>query len=478
MNDNPLTEDEIIEQRRKRRLEILKKHQVESSTNAPSRVSTEDSLTSEVTNPFSKPETSRSEDERRSLDGQQPNGLNDSSLARPVSNEPFSEKTVNENEDDEEDDMFADTPSPSLKKRKTEKKPSTVKRSLAGMQDTWDDIEGYYKVILMEELDSRYVVQSNLGKGMFSSVVNVMDQKTKASFAIKIIRNNEVMYKAGMKEVSILERLQAADPEGRRHIIRYDRYFMHKNHLCMVFEMLSLNLRDILKKFGRNVGLNIKAIQVYAYQMFTALCLLEECNVIHADIKPDNMLVNEKRNILKICDLGSASDASENEITPYLVSRFYRAPEIILGYPYSCSIDTWSVGCSLFELYAGQILFPGRSNNQMLRLMMECKGKFSHKMLKRSQFTFDNFDEDFNFINNEIDPVTGQQTQKVLNFSKPVRDIKSRLKDVLASTNEEVVIQKDFILLLEQCLELNPEKRITPKQALKHPFFRNNQPFR
>ena len=79
--------------------------------------------------------------------------------------------------------------------------------------------------------------------------------------------------------------------------------------------------------------------------MFLGLSLLRKCNILHADLKPDNVLVrilftlscidhtdmlqvNESRNMLKICDLGSASDASENEITQYLVSRFYRAPEI------------------------------------------------------------------------------------------------------------------------------------------------------
>ena len=89
-----------------------------------------------------------------------------------------------------------------------------------------------------------------------------------------------------------------------------------------------MNLRDVLKKFGKDVGINIKAVRVYAQQLFLSLSLLKRCNILHADIKPDNVLVSESKNILKLCDLGSASDASDNEITPYLVSRFYRAPEI------------------------------------------------------------------------------------------------------------------------------------------------------
>ena len=118
--------------------------------------------------------------------------------------------------------------------------------------------------------------------------------------------------------------------------------------------------------------------------------------------------VNETRNMLKICDLGSASDVSENEITPYLVSRFYRAPEIILGMPYDYAIDVWSVGCTLYELYTGKILFAGRTNNQMLRSIMECRGKFTAKMLKKAEFGHVHFDEMANFISVEQDKLTGK----------------------------------------------------------------------
>lgn len=186
-----------------------------------------------------------------------------------------------------------------------------------------------------------------------------------------------------------------------------------------------MNLREVVKRFGKDVGINLNAIKSYAVQMFLALSLLKKCDIMHADIKPDNILVSESKALLKVCDLGSASDLKENEITPYLVSRFYRAPEIILGLPYDCSLDTWSIACTLYELYTGQyvplpftlffyfifssfggqgadegvrILFPGRTNNHMLLLIMELKGKFAHKTIKKSRFGDRHFDESLVFM--------------------------------------------------------------------------------
>ena len=233
----------------------------------------------------------------------------------------------------------------------------------------------------------------------------------------------------------------------------------------------SINLREVLKKFGRDVGINLKAVRAYAQQMFLGLSLLRKCNILHADLKPDNVLVNESRNMLKICDLGSASDASENEITPYLVSRFYRAPEIILGMPYDFAIDTWSVGCTLFELYTGKILFTGRTNNQMLRAVMECRGKFSHKALRKAEFAHLHFDDLLNFRSVERDRVTGRNTVRILNLTKPSRDLRSRLiSNVKGLADVDMKELNLFVDLLEKCLTLNPEKRFTPAEALKHPF--------
>ncbi|KAE8348164.1 kinase-like domain-containing protein [Aspergillus coremiiformis] len=376
--------------------------------------------------------------------------------------------------EEEDDDMFAEETQHTAQPAHASAMPAVPQPQELdiSMMDNWDDPEGYYNVRLGELINGRYHVQQNLGKGMFSSVVRATDSKTGKLVAVKIIRQNDTMKKAGMKEIGILEQLHEADPDDKKHVIKFKRHFDHKGHLCMVFENLSMNLREVLKKFGRDVGLNLRAIRAYAQQIFLGLSLLRKCNILHADLKPDNLLVNEQRNVLKVCDLGSASPATENEITPYLVSRFYRAPEIILGIPYDHAIDVWSIGCTLFELYTGKILFTGRNNNQMLRSVMECRGKYPPKLLRRGSLAHVHFDNMGNFHSTEEDKITGRLVTRVVDFKKPTRDLKTRLmgKGTRGMTDNEAKELTLFVDLLDRCLSLNPEKRCTPAEALKHPF--------
>ncbi|KAI1780112.1 kinase-like protein [Hypoxylon cercidicola] len=340
-----------------------------------------------------------------------------------------------------------------------------------------DDKDGYYKIRIGEIMDGRYQVQTTLGKGMFSGVARAVDITNKKLVAIKMMRNNDALRKGGFTEIAILQKLNDADPENRKHIVKFERYFEHKGHLCLAFENLSLNLREVLRKFGNNIGINLSATRAYAHQMFVALAHLRKCSIIHADLKPDNILVNENRNVLKICDLGTAIDRSDaatanNEITPYLVSRFYRAPEIILGMPYDYAVDMWSIGCTLYELYTGKILFTGDSNNQMLKAIIEIRGKFSTKLYKRGQLSHMHFDDFGNFVSLERDKALGKTTVRTLAVVKPTRDLRTRLMAASGGMND--VESRDlnhFVDLLERCLTLNPDKRITPSEALKHPFF-------
>ncbi|KAH7173819.1 kinase-like domain-containing protein [Fusarium flagelliforme] len=340
-----------------------------------------------------------------------------------------------------------------------------------------DDKDGYYKIRIGEVLNGRYQIQAALGRGMFSGVARAIDITTKQIVAIKMMRNNDALRKGGYTEIAILEKLNEADPEGRKHIIKFEHSFDYKGHLCMVFENLSMNLREVLKKFGNNVGINLGATRAYAYQIFVALAHMRKCSIIHADLKPDNILVNETRNVLKICDLGTAIDKTDAasahmDVTPYLVSRFYRAPEIILGIPYDYSVDMWSIGCTLYEMYTGKILFAGDSNNQMLKAIMEIRGRFTPKLFKRGQLAPMHFDDRGQFISVERDKVLDKTTVKTMAVVKPTRDLRTRL--MAASTGMNDAETKDlnhFIDLLEHCLTLNPDKRIKPADALRHPFF-------
>ncbi|PLW17425.1 hypothetical protein PCANC_00894 [Puccinia coronata f. sp. avenae] len=405
-------------------------------------------------------------------------------------------------DDDDDDDMFAiDSTEKKAKKKKAAKGVNTKDPSNpsapflpvinragtdAEVVDNFDDADGYYRVILGELLDNgRYHVHANLGKGMFASVVRAKDMSAAkdgikgagSDVAIKVVRSQESMFKSSQKEASILKKLQEADPSGKYHIIRLERTFEHRGHLCLVFEAMSMNLREVVKRFGKDVGINLRAVRAYAHQMFLALSLMKKCNIMHADLKPDNILVSETKSVLKVCDLGSASDVTENEITPYLVSRFYRAPEIILGLPYDCSIDIWSIGCTLYELYTGKILFPGRSNNHLLLLIMELKGRFNSKLLKKAKFSNVHFDEENgNFLSIEKNRITGADVVKSINIpNKPTQGLQSRLMPnhvTKKMQDADVKLLGAFVDLLEKILTLEPSRRISAKEALNHPFIR------
>jgi serine/threonine-protein kinase PRP4 len=397
------------------------------------------------------------------------------------------------------DDIFGESPAGI---RKVGGKGDGVPMVRSGLHDNWDDAEGYYSkcvslyisimngertftfyffVVKIESplllgyqfgelLDGRYEVIATHGKGVFSTVVRAKDLKAGPAepeeVAIKIIRNNETMHKAGKIEVQILKKLAGADREDRRHCVRFLSSFKYRNHLCLVFESLHLNLREVLKKFGRNIGLQLSAVRAYSKQLFIALKHLKNCGVLHCDIKPDNMLVNEGKNVLKLCDFGNAMFAGKNEVTPYLVSRFYRSPEIILGLTYDHPLDIWSVGCCLYELYSGKVLFPGATNNDMLRLHMELKGPFPKKMLRKGAFIDQHFDHDLNFYATEEDTVSGKLIKRMIVNVKP-KDFGSIIKGY---PGEDPKILAHFRDLLDKMFILDPERRLTVSQALAHPF--------
>ncbi len=342
------------------------------------------------------------------------------------------------------------------------------------LTDNWDDAEGYYRVRIGEVLDSRYSVFGYTGQGVFSNVVRARDiPKANQEVAIKIIRNNEIMHKAGLKEVEMLRRINDADPEDKYHCLRLHRSFFHKQHLCMVFEPLSMNLREVLKKYGKNVGLHIKAVRSYAQQLLLALKVMKKANIVHADIKPDNILVNESKLLLKLCDFGSATHVAECEPTPYLVSRFYRAPEVIVGLKYDFSVDLWSTGCTFYELFTGKIMFPGQTNNHMLRLFMDFKGKIPNKIIRKGQFKDLHFDPNCSFLFRDIDKVTQREKVVTMSVVNKTRHLEQELTGGHKLPEDQLRKVAQLRDLLEKIHMLDPAKRISLNQCLTHAFIQD-----
>lgn len=404
---------------------------------------------------------------------------------------------------DDSDDMFdlaSDTNSPNKKRLKTEsdKKGRKGQKLDQKLLDKWDDEENYYKTIIGEVLHDKYKVVDHLGKGVSATVVKVEeigeeegdgDHKDGNSgnskphesdgLAVKIIRSNDAMRKIGEREGKIIELLNKH--QTSKSIIGLIDRFDHKGHLCLVFEGMHSNLRDILKEFGRNQGINIRAVRLYARQIFTSLKILRDCHVLHGDFKPDNVLVNANRSSTRLCDFGAAVEANKGQKTwtepmPYLASRFYRAPELILGAPFDYGVDMWSAGCTLYELYTGCILFAGSSNNHMIKCIMDVRGKFSHKQLRKSKFADKYFDENLDFKSEEVDPRSGQMITHTLRYTQnqaplPVKKLLGKCRE----TGSDIILQGHLIDLLDKLFTLNPEKRITPAQALEHPFCQDRE---
>lgn len=354
--------------------------------------------------------------------------------------------------------------------------------------DNWDDPEGYYKLISNELVDGgRYRMIKGLGRGVFANVAQAEEVNTDSGnadpriVAVKMIRRNDLMRRASQKEMDFLRKVNEADPQDKRHIIRLLGSFDHKGHLCIVFEHMSKNLRDLLKEETNGHGLTLSAVRIYGRQMLLGLQHLQNCQVIHLDLKPDNVLVSADKKTVKLADFGTAVDKRDViERTEYLVSRFYRAPEIILGMEIGYPVDMWAVGCTMYELWTGKILFTGRSNNQMIKAFMDCLGWPSEKLLRKglANNILDNFElgPPLKFISREVDQFNKLSVRKIEQQKKINRDMKTRVHDAarnITTGGPTVGELNDLADLLSATLHMNVEKRASPKEALAHKFFGN-----
>ncbi|XP_067111315.1 homeodomain-interacting protein kinase 1-like isoform X4 [Osmerus mordax] len=346
--------------------------------------------------------------------------------------------------------------------------------------------EGDYQLVQHEVLGSpacSYEVLEFLGRGTFGQVAKCWKRGTNEIVAIKILKNHPSYARQGQIEVGILNRLSAENADEFNFVRSYE-CFQHKGHTCLVFEMLEQNLYDFLKhsKFS---PLPLRNIRPILQQVATALMKLKSLGLIHADLKPENiMLVDPLRQPyrVKVIDFGSASHVSKAVCSTYLQSRYYRAPEIILGLPFCEAIDMWSLGCVIAELFLGWPLYPGASEYDQIRYISQTQGLPAEYLLSAGTKTrrFFNRGPDSSYPLWRLKTPSEHEVEMGIKSKEARKYIFNCLDDMmqvnLSSHLEgtdmlaEKADRREFIDLLKRMLRLDADKRITPTKTLGHAF--------
>ena len=201
--------------------------------------------------------------------------------------------------------------------------------------------------------------------------------------AIKIIKSKKPFALQAQTEIELLRALRSADRDDKQNIVRLLDHFVYRGHECLVFEMLSYNLYELLKNTQFH-GVSLNLVRKFAKQILHALAFLArpDVAVIHCDLKPENILLRHpKRSAIKVIDFGS-SCRSDRRMYSYIQSRFYRSPEVMLGLPYTVAIDVWSLGCILVEMHTGEPLFSGSDQLDQMRRLVEVLGMPPESMVR------------------------------------------------------------------------------------------------
>ncbi|XP_075771682.1 homeodomain-interacting protein kinase 4 [Pelodiscus sinensis] len=305
--------------------------------------------------------------------------------------------------------------------------------------------------------------------------------------AIKILKNDAYRRRIIKNELKLLQTMRDVDSE-ESHIIQFHRFFHDEVKFYLVFELLEQNLFDFQKENNFS-PLPAKHIRTVTTQVLKALAKLKELSIIHTDLKPENiMLVDQMRFPfrVKVIDFGSASIFSEVRYVkePYIQSRFYRAPEILLGLPFCEKVDVWSLGCIMAELHLGWPLYPGNNEYDQIRYICETQGmpkpsllnvaRKAHHFFKRSQ-------------HDELVPQWQLKSSCEYLAETQVKSVERRkyvLKSLeqMESVNVHKMIYPDnealaehfdlrsMVELIKRMLTWDSHERITPSAALKHPF--------
>uniref|UniRef100_A0A3P9DE83 Protein kinase domain-containing protein n=1 Tax=Maylandia zebra TaxID=106582 RepID=A0A3P9DE83_9CICH len=247
-------------------------------------------------------------------------------------------------------------------------------------------------------LGDHHMVEAFLGEGSFGVVTRCRDTKNNKTVAVKVNKINksdpEILLQAKL-EIFILEQLRRLDPD-RCNIVEWNDYFLDGQRICLNFELLDQSLWDYIGD-RNNQGLPMRELRPILHQLANALFHLGSVGIVHADLKPGNIMVlnhSESPVKVKLIDFGLACPASAVIPGDRVGTIGYCAPEVMLGIPYHEAIDMWSLGLVAVELATGVPLYPGEDDYDVLKFIIETQGQLPDHLLESGLYTDCYFIED------------------------------------------------------------------------------------
>uniref|UniRef100_A0A671Y317 Protein kinase domain-containing protein n=1 Tax=Sparus aurata TaxID=8175 RepID=A0A671Y317_SPAAU len=314
----------------------------------------------------------------------------------------------------------------------------------------WEEIQ---KNDVLVSNSTSYLVMDFIAEGCFGKVAKCLDLTTNKSVAVKIhTGNDEFVIQC---EIEMLEAIRTLDPE-KNNITRFLESFRFNNLSCLAFEMLDRSLFDLMIE-GNMMPMRLNEIRPVIHQLLVAFDALKGINMVHTDLKPDNiMLVNQKDQPyrVKLIDFGLARPVRELVIGDIVQATGYRAPEVMLGLRLSEAIDMWGVGCVMAFLCFGRFLYLEQCEYEMMKFMVQVQGLPEDHMLRAGIYSLQYFSK----VEGSSSP--GWRLNSPEEYKEEAVKICQRSQEGLE--NEDAMA---FLSLLKSCLHLDPSKRLTPNMA-------------
>lgn len=343
-----------------------------------------------------------------------------------------------------------------------------------------DDKEGHLVIRTGDFITPRYQICEMLGQGTFGKVVRCYDHQQRRAVAIKVIRAIQKYRDASRIEIRVLRCIREHDPSGQNLCVRFFETLDFHNHVCIVSELLGRSVFDFLKD-NEFQPFACRDIWLFARQILRSVTFLHDLSLVHTDLKPENVLLVDSsfdtvptsrrppcrlRRVLRnadirLIDFGSATFNDEYH-SGIVSTRHYRAPEVILGMGWSFPCDVWSIGCILVEFFTGDALFQTHDDLEHLAMMERVLGRLPDDYRRKAETYMPDY-----FVNGQINYPNAHTHKKSRRYVQAMK----RLEHIVRGPSAYAKHNELFLSLLHGLLEYDTSKRLTAREASRHPYF-------